>query len=64
MEQTLYQYHTGNALSIIANGLAAFGGKELDYPLYTELTGKTKTQKDERTAAEIKADIISKFTAG
>ena len=64
MQQTLYQYHTGNALSILANAVVALGGKEIDYPMYTELIGKSKKQKDERSAAEIKADILAKFTAG
>ena len=62
MEQTLYQYHTANALCVLANGLASLGGKSLDYPMYTDLIGKGK-KADTRTAAEIKAEIYGKFTA-
>lgn len=57
-EQTLYQMHTANALSIIANGLVALGGKDLDYPLYTDLINKTQKSQDTRTADEIKRDLV------
>ena len=62
MQQTLYQMHTANALSIIANGIIGFGGKELDYPMYTELINKAPKNKDTRTAEEIKRDLINHLT--
>ena len=59
-ERTLYMYHTGNALSILANGLASLGGKSIEYPYFTELIGKGKS-RDTRSAADIKSDILAKL---
>ena len=53
-------YHTGNALSILANGLASLGGKSIEYPYFTELIGKGKS-RDTRSAADIKSDILAKL---
>ena len=62
IRQEIYQYHTANALSILANITARLGGgKDLDYPMFTDLIHKNKSN-DNRTAAEIKADILAKFT--
>ena len=64
IRQELYQYHTANALSVLANTTYRLGGgKDLEYPLFTDLVQKNKS-KDTRTADEIKADLIAKFSAG
>ena len=53
-------YHTGNAMSILANGLASLGGKSIEYPYFTELIGKGKSH-DTRSAEDIKSDILAKL---
>lgn len=64
IRQELYQYHTANALSVLANVTFKMGGgKDLEYPLFTDLVHKDKN-KDTRTADEIKADILAKFSTG
>lgn len=64
IRQELYQYHTANALSVLADITAKIGGaKDFEYPLFTDLIHKNKSA-DNRTANEIKADILAKFSAG
>ena len=63
VEQMLYQYHTGNALSVLANAVVGLGGHELEYPMYTDLIHGKRKPKDTRTAKEIKDGLLKKLAS-